>query len=40
MEDLAKRAAPVSQTPEIQFIADEEDKFKAAAVDALAWHLG
>ncbi|MBP2655398.1 MAG: phage prohead protease, family [Firmicutes bacterium] len=41
MEDLTKRkAAPVSQTPEIQFVADEEDKFRAAAVDALAWRSG
>ncbi|MBP2654243.1 MAG: phage prohead protease, family [Firmicutes bacterium] len=41
MEDIAKRkAAPVSQTPEIQFVADEEDKFRAAAVDALAWRSG
>lgn len=41
MEDIAKRkAAPVIQTPEIQFIADEEDKFRAAAVDALAWRSG
>jgi phage head maturation protease len=41
MNDLAKRkAAPVSQTPEIQFIADEEDKFRAAAVDAMAWRAG
>jgi len=41
MNDLAKRkAAPVPQTPEIQFIADEEDKFRAAAVDAMAWRAG
>ena len=41
MEDIAKRkAAPVIQTPEIHFIADDEDKFRAAAVDALAWRSG
>lgn len=41
MADIAKRkAAPIRQTPEIQFIADEEDSFRAAAVDALAWRSG
>jgi phage head maturation protease len=41
MEDIAKRkAAPVVQSPEIQFIADDEDKFRAAAADALAWRSG
>lgn len=41
MDDIAKRkAAPMIQTPEIQFIADDEDKFRAAAVDALAWRSG
>ena len=41
MADIAKRkAAPIRQTPEIQFIADEEDNFRAAAVDALAWRSG
>ena len=41
MDDIAKRkATPVPQTPEIQFIADDEDKFRAAAVDGLAWRAG
>lgn len=41
MADIAKRkAAPVVQAPEIRIIADDEDKFRAAAVDALAWRSG
>lgn len=41
MADISKRkAATVVQTPEIQFVADDEDKFRAAAADALAWRSG
>jgi|GEM_PF-1443769 len=41
MTDIAKRkAAPVIQTPEIRVIADDEDKFRAAAIDALVWRSG
>lgn len=41
MADIARQDQDsVIQTPEIQFIADEEDKFRAAAVDGLAWRAG
>ncbi|TCL37251.1 prohead serine protease [Anaerospora hongkongensis] len=41
MTDIAKRkSAPVIQTPEIRVIADDEDKFRAAAIDALVWRSG
>ena len=41
MNDIVThKADPIPQTPEIQFIADDEDKFRAAAVDGLAWRSG
>ena len=41
MNNIAiRKADPIPQTPEIQFIADDEDKFRAAAVDGLAWRSG
>jgi len=41
MDDIASRAVPaVPQTPSIEFLADDEEKFRAAAADALKWRSG